>query len=342
MFSLVSGWLPVTVQLAAAAVLVAAVGWRTRRWRAVWVPLALVLGAAASVAAAVVFAVGGWASEPAPLLLWIWVGAGVAAAVVVVAGWPGAGWGRRVLSAAAPPLCVLCAGLVLNGWVGLAPTVADAYGQATGASVAEPLAGGGLPARGPGTASPSGPGQVVAVSIPAATSGFTARQQYVYLPPAWFAGPSPQPLPVIMMIGAEFSAPADWIRAGDAVTSADAYARAHHGYGPILVFVDAAGRVGNDTECVNGPHGQVADYLTRDVRAWVISQLGALTDARWWSVVGWSMGGTCAVDLAVTHPELFTSFQDVSGDLGPNTGTPAQTVTRLYGGDHGAWARFAH
>jgi len=143
-----------------------------------------------------------------------------------------------------------------------------------------------------------------------------------------------------MMIGAEFSAPADWIRAGDAVTTADAYARTHRGFAPILVFVDAAGRFGNDTECVNGPHGRVADYLARDVRAWVISQLGAPTDPRGWSVVGWSMGGTCAVDLAVTHPELFASFEDISGDIGPNTGTPAQTVTSLYGGDRGAWARF--
>jgi S-formylglutathione hydrolase FrmB len=339
-FSLVSGWLPVTIQIAVAAVLLAAVGWRTRRWRFRWVPLALALGVAAAVPAAAVFAATGWSSERAPLLLWTWVGAAVAATTVMVVGWPSAGWGRRVLSVAALPLCVLCAGVVLNEWVGLVPTVADAYRQATGAPVSERFPGGGLPARGPATASPAGPGQAVAVTIPAATSGFTPRQQYVYLPPAWFAAPAPPRLPVIMMIGAEFSAPADWIRAGDAVATADVYTRGHHGYGPILVFVDAAGRVGNDTECVNGPHGHVADYLTRDVRAWVISQLGAPTDPRWWSVAGWSMGGTCAVDLAVTHPELFATFQDISGDLGPNTGTVTQTIARLYGGDRGAWARF--
>jgi S-formylglutathione hydrolase FrmB len=256
-------------------------------------------------------------------------------------GGPGGGWGPRGGGGGPPPLCVLCAGLVLNGWVGLVPTVADAYRQASGASVAEPVpAGRLLPARGRAIVSPLGPGQVVAVTIPALTSGFIPRQQYVYLPPAWFAGPTPPQLPVIMMIGAEFSAASDWMRAGDAVTTSDAYARAHQGLAPILVFLDAAGWVGNDTECVNGPHGRVADYLTRDVRAWVISQLGAPADPRWWSVVGWSMGGTCAVDLAVTHPELFASFDDISGDLGPNSGTPAQTITRLYGGDRTAWARF--
>ncbi len=103
------------------------------------------------------------------------------------------------------------------------------------------------------------------------------------------------------------------------------------------MFADAAGSVSNDTECVNGPHGNAADHLTRDVRPWVISQLGAAPEPARWAVVGWSMGGTCAVDLAVMHPELFGTFQDISGDLGPNTGTKTQTIARLYGGNPAAW-----
>jgi len=184
-------------------------------------------------------------------------------------------------------------------------------------------------------------GKVVAVSIPSTGSGFAHREEYVYLPPAWFTGPAPpSALPVIMMVGAVLSTPADWIRAGAAVATADSYARDHGGYGPILVFVDAVDGVNHDTECVNGPHGNAADHLTGDVRAWVISHLGASPDPARWAVVGWSMGGTCAVDLAVMHPELFATFEDISGDLGPNTGTKAQTIARLYGGDAAAWARF--
>jgi len=184
-------------------------------------------------------------------------------------------------------------------------------------------------------------GKVVAVSIPSTGSGFAHREEYVYLPPAWFTGPAPpSALPVIMMVGAVLSTPADWIRAGAAVATADSYARDHGGYGPILVFVDAVDGVNHDTECVNGPHGNAADHLTGDVRAWVISHLGASPDPARWAVVGWSMGGTCAVDLAVMHPELFATFDDISGDLGPNTGTKAQTIARLYGGDAAAWARF--
>jgi len=56
--------------------------------------------------------------------------------------------------------------------------------------------------------------------------------------------------------------------------------------------------------------------------------------------VGWSMGGTCAVDLTVTHPELFHAFADLAGDLTPNAGDKEQTVQRLYAGNEQQWARF--
>jgi S-formylglutathione hydrolase FrmB len=59
-----------------------------------------------------------------------------------------------------------------------------------------------------------------------------------------------------------------------------------------------------------------------------------------WGVVGWSMGGTCAVDLTVMHPDLFSTFVDIAGDMGPNAGTKDQTIARIYGGDASAWATY--
>ncbi len=50
------------------------------------------------------------------------------------------------------------------------------------------------------------------------------------------------------------------------------------------------------------------------------------------------MGGTCAVDLTVMHPELFSTFVDIAGDMGPNAGTKDQTIARIYGGDAAAVA----
>ena len=52
------------------------------------------------------------------------------------------------------------------------------------------------------------------------------------------------------------------------------------------------------------------------------------------------MGGTCAVDLAVMHPDMFSAFEDIAGDIGPNSGTKDQTIARLFGGNADAWAAF--
>jgi S-formylglutathione hydrolase FrmB len=52
------------------------------------------------------------------------------------------------------------------------------------------------------------------------------------------------------------------------------------------------------------------------------------------------MGGTCAVDLTVMHPELFSAFVDIAGDRSPTVGTKDQTIARLFGGNSAAWFDF--
>jgi len=59
-----------------------------------------------------------------------------------------------------------------------------------------------------------------------------------------------------------------------------------------------------------------------------------------WGVVGWSMGGTCAVDLTVMHPDTFSAFEDIAGDLAPNTGTEPESVKRLFGGNAAMYASY--
>ena len=189
-------------------------------------------------------------------------------------------------------------------------------------------------------ARPPGTGRLVPVDIPSDASGFKHRREYVYLPPVWFTGSAPPRLPAVMMIAGEFSNPTNWMRVGNAISAIDAYANAHGGAAPVFVFVDSSGSFNNDTECVNGPRGNAADHLIKDVRPYVISRFGASPDPANWGVVGWSMGGTCAIDLTVMHPDLFTTFDDIGGDRGPNSGTREQTINRLYGGDAAAWAAF--
>ena len=183
-------------------------------------------------------------------------------------------------------------------------------------------------------------GVVLEEDIPADASKFAHRRELVYLPPAWFATNPPPRLPTVMMIGADFNTPADWLRAGNAIHTIDDFASAHRGYAPVLVFVDATGRFNNDTECVNGPRGNAADHLTKDVVPYMISNFRVSADRANWGIVGFSMGGTCALDLTVMHPDIFSSFVDIAGDAGPNMGTKAQTIARLYGGNADAYAAF--
>jgi S-formylglutathione hydrolase FrmB len=337
--SLMHGWVPGTVQAIAVTALLLAVGWRSRRWRVLWLPMAAALGAAVAAWAHWYITADGLADDPAPRLLWWWIGFSGVAVAILVLGWSSAHWWRRGVSLLAVPLCLLNTGLVLNLWVGYFPTVEVAWNQLTAGPLPDEtdmatvtaMAAKGIPPQ---------HGAVVPVDIPDDASHFKHRGELVYLPPAWFAhGPRPQ-LPTVMMIGGEFNTPADWLRTGNAAKRLDELAAMHGGNAPVFVFVDSGGAFNNDTECVNGTRGNAADHLTKDVVPYMISSFGVSAKASQWGVVGWSMGGTCALDLTVMHPELFSTFVDIAGDMSPNAGTKAQTIARLFGGDADAWAAY--
>ncbi|MEB4207915.1 alpha/beta hydrolase [Mycobacterium sp. 94-17] len=335
--SLIHGGVPVTAQVVTAITLGLAAGWRSRRWRLLWLPTAAVAGAATALAAHSYLAGGASTSAPQPVYVWIaLVGAAMA---VLILGWRGARWWRRGLSILAVPLCVLCSLLALNQWVGYFQTVQSAWSQFSSARLPNQTDRSAVIALAAKGAKPAH-GSLVSVVIPDDASHFKHREELVYLPPAWFASYPPPALPTVMMLGGMLNTPADWVRAGGAVDTADAFAAAHGGDAPVLVFADPGGAFDNDTECVNGSRGNAADHLTKDVVPYMISSFGVSPDPSRWGVAGWSMGGTCAVDLAVMHPDMFSSFVDIEGDLTPNTGTKEQTIATLFRGDAGAWARF--
>jgi S-formylglutathione hydrolase FrmB len=330
------GWLPPTVQAVAAVVLVVAIGWRSRGWRLVWLPVAILVGLILAVWTHWYVASQGLAGDPAPSSLWVWVGLTGLALAVAVLGWRGSRWRRRTASLLAVPLCLLSAGVALNLWVGYFPSVQAAWNELTAGPLPDEtdlatvmaMRGNGVP----------GHGALVPVTIPDDASHFKHRTELVYLPPAWFASGPAHKLPVVVMIAGEFNTPSDWPRTGNAIATIDNFAAAHGGNAPVFVFVDVGGSFNNDTECVNGPRGNVAEHLTKDVPPYVTSTFGV--NSANWGVLGWSMGGTCAVDLTVTHPELFSTFVDIAGDMGPNAGTKEQTIARIYGNDAAALATF--
>lgn len=339
------GWVPLAVQVVTAVVLVLAAGWRSRHWQRRWLPTAAAIGATLAWGTRWYVTGNGLANERPPSTLWIWVALTGAAATVLILGWRSARWWRRGASLLAVPLCLLSATLTLNLWVGYFPTVQTAWNQLTSGPLPDQADQAAVAALAHSGVRPSH-GTLLPVVIPSDASHFKHRGELVYLPPAWFdrehrsENPPPPQLPTVMMIGGQFNTPADWARAGNAVKTLDDFAAAHSGNAPVVVFVDSGGAFNNDTECVNGRRGNAADHLTKDVVPYMVSKFGVSPEQTSWGIVGWSMGGTCAVDLTVMHPTLFSAFVDIAGDFYPNAGNKTQTIVRLFGGNEDAWSAF--
>jgi S-formylglutathione hydrolase FrmB len=181
----------------------------------------------------------------------------------------------------------------------------------------------------------AGHGTTVTLTIPGQRSGFVGRPAQVYLPPAW-SRPGQRPLPVVLLLHGTPGDPTDWVGGGQAQKTADAWATRHGGVAPVLVMPDINGTLTGDTECVDSPLGQVETYLTVDVPAAVGANLDTLPPGPGWAVAGLSEGGSCALMLALRHPDLFGSFGDFSGLAGPRVGETnadtADTVAQLFGG----------
>ncbi|WP_073695142.1 alpha/beta hydrolase-fold protein [Mycobacterium sp. ST-F2] len=337
--SLTHGWLPILIQLLALAALCCAIGRRSRQWSVSRLPVALAVGVACAAGLYWYITSLGIAGDPAPARLWIWTALGGFAVTVLILGWRGARWRRRGMALLAVPLCALCALLMMNLWVGYFPTAYVAWHKFTVGKVPDEVDRWTVTAMQlKGVRPPRG--VVVPVSTSSQESNFTHRAELVYLPPAWFASNPPPPLPTVMMIGSQLNTPADWIWAGNAKATIDNYAAAHGGNAPVFVFADATGSFNNDTECVNGSHGNASAHLTKEVVPYLVSNFGVSPKPDHWGIVGWSMGGTCAVQLTTRRPDLFSTFVDIAGDLSPNIGTRDQTIARLFGGDEAKWAEF--
>ena len=337
--ALTHGWLPILVQLVTAGVVVAAIGWRTRRWLVIWMPVAAVFGATLALAAHWFVDYEALADDPAPPLLWWWIALTGLALAVALCGWRTGAWWRRGASLAAIPLCVACAALAVDAWTGYLPTVSSLWNRAAQAPLPSQVDEATVRSMREHGEIPHA-GTLVSVTIPDSGSGFRHRDELVYLPPAWFASDPPPALGAVVMAGGEFGRPADWPDSGDAQRTADSFAAHHGGNAPVLVFVDTGGQFSNDTECVNGVRGNAADHLTKDVLPYVVSHFAVSPDPAHWGIVGWSAGGTCAITTTVMHPELFSTFVDIDGQLRPDAGSEDQTIDRLFGGDATAYRAF--
>jgi len=343
----------VVFALVAVAGLLALAARRNRRWLLVGPATALVVTVAVVAAAAVVVEVV-WRPFPDPLpkIVYVWSGTAVLALAFLA--------GRLFVRRRDRRHPLVAAGLLLTAvvvWISAAgginaqfdayPTVRAALGISDyrtvpfdAALAPQPEAGAGAPD--PGNWSPPADlpatGAVARAAVPGAVSGFSARDARIYLPPAYFATPRPD-LPVLVLLAGQPGSTEDWLVGGKLTHIMDAYAAGNRGLAPVVVLADGTGGQFANPLCVDSHLGNAATYLAVDVPEWVRSHLQVDPDPRAWAVGGLSYGGTCALQLAVTRPDVYPTFLDLSGQAEPTLGDRNTTIRDVFGGDAEAFAR---
>nr|WP_246324675.1 alpha/beta hydrolase-fold protein [Petropleomorpha daqingensis] len=298
------------------------------------------VAAAVVAAGVVVLGVRTWldVTEPwpdaLPPVVYAWVGTGVLALLLLGLGWRRQRWWIRSLAVAGALLVVLGAADGIDTVFGAYPTVATALQVAPRDQVPASAVLGPTPT--PPAALPAH-GDVTQVVIPATRSGFPARPAWLYVPPAYLVAHHPL-LPVLVLINGQPGGPRDWLDGGRLAQRMDAFAAAHHGLAPVVVMPDGTGGQLANPLCTDSALGRADTYLSQDVVSWVSTHLQVTPDHAGWAVGGLSYGGTCALQLAVAHPDLFPTFFDASGQEAPTLGSHARTVEVAFGGNAQAFA----
>ncbi|MHA6621100.1 alpha/beta hydrolase [Pseudonocardia sp. DLS-67] len=321
----------------------------SRRWWTRTVPAVLVVAAALTALLAVLVDQV-WQPFPdaLPMSVLLLAGAVLAAVGLAATGMRGRRWPGRAGAVVAVLLVVLGSAEGMNVVYREYPTLRTALGlpavdeipftqiplreQVIGARSGLPLSAIWRPPAGMPAA-----GVVTEVPIPAPKSGFAARPAWLYLPPAYLARPRAQ-LPVLVLLSGQPGSPDDWLDSGALAQRMDAFAAAHDGLAPVVVMPDHLGAPLNNPLCMDSRLGNVATYLSVDVPAWIRDTLQVDPDPSGWAIGGFSNGGTCSLQMAVTAPAVYPTFVDISGEDEPTLGDHAATVQAAFGGDEAAFA----
>ncbi|WP_309106542.1 alpha/beta hydrolase-fold protein [Arthrobacter sp.] len=283
--------------------------------------------------------------EPLPSEVLAWSVPAVAALVLFLARLPRSAWRARTLSTLSMLAVVLLTAVQINAYFGLNRTVSDFLGTAVArVPPLEPALmarDGGPPLRDLATWRPHGEpadgGVLRTAHIPAPASGFTARDAYIYLPPAYL-DPQRPVLPVLVLYAGQPGGPADWLTGGMLRAHMDRFAAQHHGIAPVVVVVDPNGSANGNTLCMDSRIAKVDTYLSQDVPNWITQNLDVGKDHRNWAAGGFSFGGTCALQMVTRHPDVFNSALSFSGEREPALAKERQkTVEAAFDGDVAAF-----
>ena len=140
---------------------------------------------------------------------------------------------------------------------------------------------------------------------------------YVYLPPQYFQPQyARQRFPVIVALsgypGGTFLL-AQHLRVPQ---TAAALIRAGRMQPTVIVMLRPTIAPPRDTQCVDVPDGPQAEtFFTREVPDALRSHYRVGRDPGGWGVLGYSSGGSCALQLVMRHPRTYTSAAALSPDF---------------------------
>ncbi|MEV7661107.1 alpha/beta hydrolase-fold protein [Paenarthrobacter sp. NPDC089316] len=284
-------------------------------------------------------------SENLPFETVAWSVPAVAAILLGIARFPRNSSKGRFLSVLAMLGVILMSVVQVNLYFGLNNTVADLFGTAVARiqpleqSLKRPsnAVPGPLPSAWKSPDSLPVNGILRKASIPGTVSGFSARDAYIYFPPAYQASPRPS-LPVLVLFAGQPGGPADWLTGGQLRAQLDRFAEAHGGIAPVTVVVDPNGSGSANTMCMDSRIAPADTYLSQDVTAWISDTLDVSTDHKQWSVGGFSFGGTCAMQMGTAHPEIFPSVLAFSAEREPALAKDRnKTIAESFDGDVAAF-----
>ncbi|GAA4539923.1 alpha/beta hydrolase [Pseudonocardia xishanensis] len=342
--SLVDGWLP-PVLLALGAL--GLVGLLARRGRGALVALLVaVLLAGLTYAGLNPLAVDelGLVPDPLPSSVLLWIAVAVGGLALAVGSLVGTSVGRTVLALVCGLAVLVASGSQINVYFQQFPTLGTLL---TGGDPEDEqsLAGGrGAASRSMNTpvvqrwtGSATGTSSIVTAPIPGTLSGFTARPAQIYLPAAYNT-PNPPLLPVLVLVAGQPGGPADWVTAGQLQQLLDGVAAAHGGLAPVTVVVDPNGADSDNTMCMDSVIAKADTYLSKDVPGWIEATLGIDSNKAHWAFGGWSFGGTCSLQMATRHPEVYPNFIDMAGEREPALSADrTQTVQEAFNGNEAAF-----
>ncbi|NUP30466.1 MAG: hypothetical protein HOU01_01955 [Streptomycetaceae bacterium] len=273
--------------------------------------------------------------------MWLTVLLVVAALVATVVLWPKLARrtplhvaGRAGLLVTGQVCAALCALIIVNKSLGpFYVTWADLFGQDVGNVSAEQASGGGpdLPPSVAGKNAPGGPhggphggtqkfdpysGRFVKTSFTGPKSGVTGEVD-VYTPPQYDDPANKnREFPVVMLLHGIPGTNSGWVGGGAMNVQKQVEPLFASGKSqPFVLVVADIGNNSNNTQCSDVPgKGKRGTWLAEDVRAMVVGNFRVSPDPKKWATLGYSTGGTCAVKLAVQHPQAFRYGMSIAGD----------------------------